>query len=303
MERARLARGIAAICAFAMLAAAGWLAWKQTLAPVAVLDAERLLTLIIYLAGNAVVMFAAAQPARYLSRPLGVRASLQTAGAALVNVGAAAFFAINAALGAAAFTDQGAPQWLAAFLVPAAAALFLFFANLGASPDEPDEISDEDIAEAALILTESQRRWSWKAVFEMVGFMALTRTLILAVYFVWIVLGFAIFEWVEKAFLNSQPLMQADMHTAIASTLANGIDILSQGFVWMVFVFVAVVPTLLVLSAAVWYRFRLRRERVRGQSLSQTAAARLMTHGELEFLRRQIERPLLAQSKAQRGVS
>ena len=286
-----------------MLAAAGWLAWKQTLAPIATLDAERMLTLVMFLAGNAAVMFAAAQPGQYLSRPLGVRASLQTAGAALINVGAAAFFAINAALGATVFAEPGAPPWLAAFFVPAAAALFLFFANLGASPDEPDEISDEDIAEAALILTESQRRWSWKAVFEMVGFMALTRTLILAAYFVWIVLGIAIYAWAEKAFLQSQPLMQADVQTAIAGALADGFDILSQGFVWMVFVFVAVVPTLLVLSAAVWYRFRLRRERARGRALSQTAAARLMTQGELEFLRRQIERPLLAQMKAQRGVS
>src|SRR6185436_3699888 len=176
-ERARLARRIAGVCALAMLGAAGWLAWKQTLAPFVVLDAERTLTLVLFLASNAAVMFAAAQPAQYLSRPLGVRASLQTAGAALINVGAAAFFAINAALGAAIFTEASAPQWLAAFFVPAASALFLFLANLGATPDDPDEISDEDIAEAALILTESQRRWSWRAVFDMVGFMALTRTL------------------------------------------------------------------------------------------------------------------------------
>src|SRR6185436_15879648 len=123
IERARLARAAAMICALALLAAAGWLAWKHAIGTLIVLDAERTLTLEAFLIANAAVLFAAAQPGRYLNRPLDVRAGLITASSASVNVGAAAFFLIDAALGVSALTEEKAPIWLAALLVPAGAAL------------------------------------------------------------------------------------------------------------------------------------------------------------------------------------
>ena len=286
-----------------MIAGAAWLDWKHAIGPLVVLDPERTLTLVVFLLVNAFVLFAAAQPARYVSRPLGVSTALVTAGAAGINVGAAAFFVINVALGASALLDQNVPSWLLAFFAPAVAALFLFAANLGAPREEADEISDEDIAEAALILTESQRRWSWQAVLEMAGYMAGTRTAILVAYFAWLVAGMAIFDWLDKAFFQTRRLSLEDLRSTGASALTHAGEILAQGWIWIVFVLVAIVPALFILSAAVWYRFWLRRERARLRALSQSPAARLMTRTELQFLRRYIERPLRAASNPQRAVS
>jgi hypothetical protein len=301
--RARWARAAAMLCAVAMLGVAAWLAWKHGVDTLIVLDAERTLTLIAFLAANAVALFAAAQPARAVSRPLGVRAALVTAGAASVNVGAAAFFVLNATLAASAVIDPRAPVWLMAFAVPAAMALLLVLANLGAPPEAPDDVSDEDLAEAALILTESQRRWSWPAVFEMTGYMALTRTAILAAYFAWIVVGMATFEWLNKAFFEAQPLGVDDLRATGAAAILRAGEILTHSAIWIVFVLVAVVPALFILSAAVWYRLRLRRDRARVRALSQSPAARLMTRGELRFLRRYIERPAKPLGDRQRAVS
>ncbi len=291
------------LCALAVLVAAGWLAWKHEIETLVVLDAERTLTLVAFLVANAVVLFAAAQPGRYLNRPLDARAALITARAANVNVGAAAFFVINVAFASLALSDAKAPIWLAALLVPAAAALLVFLTSFGVPPEGGGEISDEDIAEAALLLTESQRRWSWSAVFEMAAFMAATRTILVATYFVWLVIGVALFDWLSKAFLETQPLEAETFRATGAAAIARGSELLGQGWIWVVFVIVAVVPTLMILSAAIWYRVSMRRERRRVHALSQTAAARLMTAEELQFLKRRIERPFLAAMKQQRAVS
>jgi len=300
--RARFARAIAMLCAVAMAAAAAWLVWKHDGRPLVVLDAERMLTLEVFLLANAAILFAAAQPARYLNRPLNGRAMSLTAVAASVNVGAAAFFVINLAFGSLGVTDAKAPAWLAAFFVPAAAALFVFLTSFGVPPEGGDEVSDEDIAEAALILTESQRRWSWAAVFEMAGFMAATRTIILATYFVWLVAGMAMFDWLSLAFLETRPLGGEELQMTGSAAVAHAGDILRQGWIWFVFVFVAVVPPLLILTAAVWYRVSLRRERTRVRALSQTPVALMMTGDELQFFRRRIGRPMMAAAKQQRPV-
>lgn len=291
------------LCALAMAAAAGWLAWKHAIGSLIVLDAERTLTLEVFLLANAVVLFAAAQPARFLNRPLDTRAVLVTAGAASVNVGAAAFFVVNAAFGSLALSDARAPVWLIALFAPAAAALFVFLTSLSVPPEGGDDISDEDIAEAALLLTESQRRWSWAAVFEMAGFMAATRTIILATYFVWLVAGMAMFEWLSKAFLETQTLGVDDLSGTVAAAIAHAGEILTQGWFWIVFALVAVVPPLMILSAAIWYRVSMRRERARVRAISKMPAARLMTPIELQFLKRRIELPLIAATKQQRAVS
>jgi hypothetical protein len=288
----------AIVCALAMLGAAAWLTWAHKIGTLIALDPERTLTLIALLTINASVLFVAAHPTRAVSRSLGWRSALGAARSASINVGAAAFFVIDAALGASALSDATAPLWLDAFLVPAAAALVLFVATLGARPEESDEISDEDIAEAALILTESQRRWSWRAVFEMTASMATTRTIILAVYFAWLVAGLAAFDWLSKAFLKSQPLTLDELRATGVAAIAQGGALLTQGWVWFLFVFVVIVPSLLILSAAVWYRYQMRRERARLYSLSQSPVARLMTHSEIQFLQRRIERPLLAEARA-----
>jgi hypothetical protein len=291
------------LCAITMMAAAGWLVWNHAIDSLIVLDAERTLTLVIFLLANAVVLFAAAQPARFLNRPLDARAAVITAAAAGINVGAAAFFLINAALGSLVLSDAKAPVWLIALFAPAAAALLVFVTSFGASPEGGEDISDEDIAEAALLLTESQRRWSWTAVFEMAGIMALTRTIILVIYFAWLVAGMAMFEWLCKAFVETLPLGGETLRATGAAAITHAGEILAQGWIWIVFVLVAVIPPLMILSAAVWYRVSMRRGRTRVRAISQSAAARLMTRGELRHLRRQIERPLLAEMKQQRAVS
>lgn len=291
------------LVAFAMLAAAGWLAWKHGIGTVIALDAERTLTLVTFLVANAAALFAAAQPARYLNRPLDLRATLITARAAAINVGAAAFFIIDVAFGVQALTEPTAPSWLAVLFVPAAAALLVFLTSFGVPPEGGDEISDEDIAEAALILTESQRRWSWTAVFEMAGFMAATRAVTLGVYLVWLAAGMAMFEWLTKAFLEAEALNSETLRATGAGALTHAGDILMQAWFWVVFFLVAVVPPLMILTAAVWYRVSLRRERTRVRALSQSALARrLMTLDELQFLMRHIERPMMAATKAQRAV-
>ena len=293
-----MARLTAIVCALAMLGAAAWLTWTHKIGALIVLDPERVLTLIALLTINASVLFVAAHPTRAVSRSLGLRSALGAARSASINVGAAAFFVIDAALGASALSDVTAPAWLGAFLVPAAAAFVLFVATLGARPEESDEISDEDIAEAALILTESQRRWSWRAVFEMTASMATTRTIILAVYFAWLVAGLAAFDWLSKAFLKAQPLTLDELRATGVAAIVQGGELLTQGWIWFLFVFVVIVPSLLILSAAAWYRYQMRRERARLYSLSQSPVARLMTQSEIQFLQRRIERPLLAEARA-----
>jgi hypothetical protein len=263
-----------------------------------VLDPERTLTLVALLTINASILFLATQPARVISLPLGLRAAIAAAWAASINVGAAAFFVIDAALAAAALWEHTAPLWLGAFLVPAAVTLLVFVATLGAPPQVPDEISDEDLAEAALILTESQRRWSWRAVFDMAAHMATTRTIILGVYFAWLVAGMAAFDWLSKAFMSARPLTHADLVETGATAIAQGGEILTHAWIWFVFVLIVIVPALLILSAAVWYRMQLRRERSRLRTLSQSPLAHLMTVSELEFLQRRIERPVLSQLRA-----
>ncbi|MBI1213821.1 MAG: hypothetical protein GC190_20360 [Alphaproteobacteria bacterium] len=306
---ARLARIGATACALAMLALAAWLDWKHAIGTIVALDSERTLTLTAFLVANATVLFLAAQPARFISRPLGLRTALGAAAAASVNAGAAAFFLIDAALAYSAWTDHGAPSPLLSLLVPAAATLALFVATLGAPPLEPDEISDDDITEAALILTESQRRWSWKAVFEITGYMMVSRTGLFAVYFFWFIGGMALFDWLSIAFLDRRPLTGGDLQAAAMGAVSHASDVLQQGWIWTVFALVAILPALFILSAAVWYRFKIRRERTRLRTLSQSPIARLMTPHEIEFLQRKIERPLLAQVRAaqqrdqQRGVS
>jgi hypothetical protein len=307
---ARLARVIAAACSLAMLGAAAWLAWKHALGTLVVLDPERTLTLIALLTINASVLFLVAQPARLISLPLGLRAAIAAGAAASINVGAAAFFVIDGALAASALWEATAPSWLGAFLIPAAVTLLVFAATVGTPPEVPDEISDEDLAEAALILTESQRRWSWRAVFDMAAHVATTRTIILGVYFAWLVAGMAAFDWLSKAFTETRRLSSADLVETGTTAIAQGGEILTHAWIWFVFVFIAVVPALLILSTAVWYRMQLRRHRSRLRTLSQSPLARLMTPSELEYLQRRIERPLLAQMRAmaqrrnqQRGVS
>ena len=295
---ARVARIWAMICALAMLALAAWLDWQHSVGTLISLDAERTLTLAAFLVLHASVLFLAAQPARYVSRPLGVRTALVIGAAAGVNVGAAAFFLIDAALAASVLADQIGPSWLVASVVPALTSLLLFIATVRAPPDEPDEISDDDIAEAALILTESQRRWSWQAVFGMAWYMAYSRTVILAVYFAWLVVGTAVFDWLSKAFLDTRPLTAADLRATETGAIEQASYLLTHGWIWTIFVLVAVLPALLILGAAAWYRFQVRRQRAWMRTLSQSPMARFMTANELAFLQREIERPLLAQMRA-----
>lgn len=301
IERARQARAAAGVCALGMLGAGAWLAWKHALGLVA-LDAERNLTLVAYLVVGAVALFAAAQPARTSSRPLNVRLVLKAVGAASVNISAAAFFAIDFALVWSVVAD-GASTWLLALFVPAGASLWLFLASIGVAPEGGEEISDEDLAEAALILTESQPRWSWRGVFAMAAFMAATRSGILAVYFAWVVAGTAIFAWLHKAFFESAPLGADDLRSAAVGAVAQAGGLVTQMWIWIVFVLVTVVPPLLILSAAVWYRLRWRRDRARLRPLSQSPAARLMTNSERHLLRSQIERRVAPPNHKQRGVS
>jgi len=301
-ERARQARAAAIVCAFGMLGPAGWIVWQHGLGGIA-LDAERTLTLVLYLVCNAVALFAAAQPPRHLNRPLGARLALAAIGGATVNVGAAAFFAIDLALAWSALSESKAPAWVLTFLIPAGASLWVFIAGLGAPSEAATEISDEDLAEAALLLTESQRRWSWRPVFAMATFMALTRGAILAAYFVWVVGGTAIYEWLHKAFFETRPFGAGDLRGASATMIAQAGDLISRGWLWLIFFLVAILPPLLILSAAVWYRFQQRRGRARVRDFSRSPAARLMTKREIGLLRRDVERAKGASRNQQRGVS
>ena len=302
-ERARQARAAAVVCAFGMLAVAAWLVLKHAIAAVVALDAERTLTLEAYLLAHAVALAAAAQPARALSRPLGVRLALVASLAATVNVTAAMFFAIDVALvWSALASSDGGPVWVLVFLIPAGVSLLLLISSIGAPPQEPEEISDDDLTEAALILTESQRRWSWDTIFAMAGYMALTRAAILAAYFGSVVSGIAIFEWLSRAVFETGQLTWSELRAAVVRALEQGGDILSQQWIWILFVLVAVVPPLFVLGAAAWYRVQVRRGRARLRTVSQSSAARLMTKQEA-FLLRRAERPFARKADPQRAVS
>jgi hypothetical protein len=305
-ERARQARVAAALCASAMLGLAAWLVWRHTLETVIALDAERALTFEAYILAHAVSLFAAAQPARAHSGPLNARMALKAAARASVSVIAAAFFVVDVALAWSVLTASEPPAWALLLLVPAGISLVLLVSNFGVPPEGPDEISDDDLTEAALILTESQRRWSWEAVYSMAGYMAFTRTAILAAYFVCIVAGIALFEWLSKALFDEEPLTASAGYAALVAAIEQARAILTQGWIWIVFVLVAVLPPLFILSAAVWYRFQVRRERARLRTLSQTPAARLLTRRELSLLlareRAQL-RALVAAAKGQRAVS
>src|SRR5260221_9332267 len=284
-ERARQARAAAIVCALGMLGAASSVVWQHGVGSSA-LDPERNLTLVVYLVCNAVALFAVAQPAKALSRPLSARLALAAIGNATINISAAAFFAIDSALVWAALSESGAPAWLLAFLIPAGASLWVFIAGLGVPAEGPEQISDEDLAEAALILTESQRRWSWRAVFAMAGFMTFTRAAILAAYFVWVVIGTAIYGLLHKAFFETTPFSGADLRSAGAGVIAQAGDLLGRGWLWVIFFLVALLPPLLILSAAVWYRFWRRRDQARGRARSQSPAPRLLTQREVRpFLR------------------
>lgn len=300
-ERARQARAAAVVCALGMLGAAGSVVWQHGVGSSA-LDPERNLTLVAYLVCNAVALFAVAQPAKALSRPLSVRVALAAVGNATVNISAAAFFAIDLALVWAALSESGAPAWVLAFLIPAGASLWVFIAGLGVPAEGPEEISDEDLAEAAMILTESQRRWSWRPVFAMAGFMTFTRAAILAVYFLWVVVGTAVYGWLHKALFEATPFSGVDLRSAGTGAIAQAGDLLARGWLWVIFFLVALVPPLLILSAAVWYRFWRRRDQARVRALSQSPAARLMTKREVRLLRRE-ERAASAGRNQQRGVS
>jgi hypothetical protein len=301
-ERARQARAAAVVCAIGMLGAAAWIVWQHTLGPI-VLDAERSLTLVAYLLCNAVALFGGAQPAKALSHPLSARLAIAAIGAASVNVSAAAFFVVDLALVWSALSQSSAPVWVLAFLIPAGASLWLFIAGLGVPAEGPEEISDEDLAEAALLLTESQRRWSWQAVFAMAGFMAVTRAGILVAYFAWVVAGMAIYEWLHKAFFETNPLGESDLRDAGIAAIGQAGDLLTRGLLWVIFFLVVILPPLFVLGAAVWYRFWQRRDRVGARALSRSPAARLMTRREIHLLRRDVERPPSAKRNPQRGVS
>ncbi len=301
-ERARQARAAAVVCAIGLLGAAGLVVWKHAVGAIA-LDPERNLTLVAYLLCNAVTLFAAAQPARTLSRPLSVRLAIAAVRGATVNVSAAAFFAIDLALVWSALSQSSAPAWVLAFLIPAGASLWLFIAGLGVPAEGPEEISDEDLAEAALLLTESHRRWSWQAVFAMAGFMAFTRAAILVAYFAWVVAGMAIYEWLHKAFFETSPLGDGDLGGVGIAAIGQAGDLLTRGWLWVIFFLVVILPPLFTLGAAVWYRFWQRRDRVRARALSRSPAARLMTRREVRLLRRDVERPVSASHIPQRGVS
>ena len=302
-ERARQARAATVICAYALLGIAVWLVLKHAIGKLVMLDAERTLTLETYLLAHAVALSAAAQPARALSRPLGVRLALVASLAATVNVTAAMFFAIDLALVWTALESSGGgPVWVLFFLVPTGVSLLLQFSSIGVPPEEPADISDDDLTEAALILTESQRRWSWEAIFAMAGYMALTRAAILAAYFGSVVNGIGIFEWLSRALFETSPMTWPQLWAAVLRALEQGAGILGQAWIWILFVLVAIVPPLFVLGTAAWYRWQVPRDRMRLRTVSQSSAARLMTNHEVLLLRR-AERPFARKADPQRAVS
>ncbi len=288
--RAGVARRSAIVCAYLMLGVGALLVLRHSLGSL-VLDPERTLTLTVYTVAGAVILAAAAQPAQYLSRPFGLRLGLRVVGAAWVNVAAAAFVVIDAMIVWAATDLPSEARWLYAFAVPALVTLLIFLTSFGTTPVDADEVSDEDITEAALLLTESQRRWSWRDVFAMAGFMAWTRLAILSAYFLTIIGSVAVFEWLTAAFLSPEPLPldQATLQDVYAKGLDAGSFILARGITWFIVIFVAILPPLYILSAAAWYRLQLRRERSRLRAMSKTSAMQILTRRELAIWRRNVE--------------
>jgi hypothetical protein len=301
-ESAREARAIAVVCAIGVLGAAAWVVWRHAVGAMA-LDPERGLTLAGYLVFHAVSLFAVAQPPKFFTRPLNLRLGLQVVGGASVNVCAAAFFVIDLALVWSAVTERGPHAWILLFLLPIGASLWLLIAGRGATPEETADVSDEDLTEAALILTESQRRWSWRPILAMAAFMSATRPVILAAYYASLIVGTTVYEWLYKAFFETRSLTGQDLDAAGAGALAFAAELVSRPWLWFIFFVVAVLPPLFMLSTAVWYRMRQRRERARFRSISRSSAARLMTEREVRLLRRAVDRPLATHAIAQRGVS